>query len=472
MNPNTQSVYYEPDTTTQQNIISQQMSQMDPIADANKTIEEQRVQNALNTQLMQTGSSFLSSNLPNLMGMNMEQIRATQPFMQPTTNVGMVAANPATAAGIGTALDVGGQVIGAPDDDPYTFTGKEKAGRVMSGVGKGMGMGATIGSVIPGIGTVIGAGIGATVGGISSAFGTRKDRLEMEELQREQEAAIKGGMENQAFLRSSEKEYSGSNTGDLPSEPLLMGSEGLRRGGYKYGHGGSRMMYDEGGSKVEPSSRKLDLTNVTGETPAWMLSKLKVQPTKEEFMKRVDDAADWIGSSKTLAHQNYMNQLMYGTEGELSEEERERILKMYEMRDSGERNYADIVLSDMDYMNRYPYTGIAPGGSSSSSVQNLPLYKDIIPFKDFYSSPQGQAMNLPDWRSRRQAFKELSLDKGLDLSAEELAMIQQDPASYSQYFEPERQEEVPSIPALERRGGGYHKKLMNRYLGGGMRYPY
>ena len=393
MSPNTQSIYYEPETTAQQNYAAQQFSALDPTADADKIIEQQRVQNALNTQLLQTGTSTLASQLPQLIGMTPTELRASQPFTSPTTNVGKVISNPATAQSIGTGLDVGGQMVGTPDDDPYTFTGKEKAGRVMSGVGKGMSIGATIGSVVPGIGNLIGAGIGATIGGISSAFKTRKDRLAMEELKEEHEGEAKNIMENQAFWRSKEKEYSGSNTGEIPQEELLMGSEGMRGGGRRYHEGGTWHNHPH---RDESTIRDTIWTDDYGGGINW-------------HGEEIGPRRDW-GTTDPKTGQ-FVTGNFEG--GYIPEGGGTRVEQYY---DTNIFKPQDIL--DMAARNREIDANIQGGNLTDKQVWE---------------------MNKDDVKRKYGTFEE-----------------------YQTAAEKWREE--------NKRGGGYHNKLMNKFLGGGVRY--
>lgn len=74
-------------------------------------------------------------------------------------------------AGIGLGLNIGGTLLekSGDDNDPTTFTRREKdrnlAGSAMKSAGTGVGIGAGIGSIIPGVGTVVGGAIGGLIGG-------------------------------------------------------------------------------------------------------------------------------------------------------------------------------------------------------------------------------------------------------------------------------------------------------------------
>lgn len=100
-------------------------------------------------------------------------------------------------AGIGLGLNIGGTLLekSGDDNDPTTFTAKEKnrnlAGSAMKSAGTGVGVGAAIGSFVPGIGTVVGGAIGGLVGGgigLAKGIGENKESKKIaEEYRQEQE---------------------------------------------------------------------------------------------------------------------------------------------------------------------------------------------------------------------------------------------------------------------------------------------
>jgi hypothetical protein len=115
------------------------------------------------------------------------------------------------SAGIGVAANIGGTVIKnrTNDDNPYTFTDKERRGNVggsaLASAGTGFGIGNMI---LPGVGGLIGAGIGAGVGAIKARKENKAAKEEADRLQREQ-AAIAGAYQS-AYVNSR---LSGVDTG-------------------------------------------------------------------------------------------------------------------------------------------------------------------------------------------------------------------------------------------------------------------
>lgn len=92
-----------------------------------------------------------------------------------------------SGAGIGTIASIAGTGIKmlSDDNDPTKSNVGEYSGAVLSAAGTG----ASIGSIIPGVGTAIGAGIGAIYGGVKQFLGTRAAKREAKKLRDKRIAA-------------------------------------------------------------------------------------------------------------------------------------------------------------------------------------------------------------------------------------------------------------------------------------------
>ena len=516
-NPASQSVYY-PTEDNRSSYISDRLNtklSTDWTAD---WMKEQQMKNMMNTQLLNMGTQATSTFLPTLMNMNQSDLRYSQNvgrgFLKnpiqgwgqsydtlaahgaPKTLMGRTLENPAFGTGVGTVADIGGNMLGQrwSDDDPTTFTGKEMAARAIQSGGKGAKIGAQIGSVIPVVGTAIGSLAGATIGAWSGLFKGKKERDEARELEKEHTQDVYTMINKQKELDAEMKTGSGSDMGFTAISRMggpknkNINMSNRKHGGHRYLGGGHRYFkprqYDEGGQKWQntkqrvknwftpginqfgeskkedvgnvgttQATQRLDLGNVSGETPDWMLRKILVAPEQGEFMDQLNQAAQWIGSSNTLAGRNYRDQLMYGQPGEYSAEEKERIMNSFE--NIHKQNVASNFLSDLDYLEDQPTYG-----PHSPYVTNLKerYSGNISPYKDFKSTFTG-SFDLKEWEEKKKAWEELARDEGLDLSAEQIAMIQQNPDSYLDYFNQWQGER----PGPKRRGGP-------KYMGGGRRY--
>jgi hypothetical protein len=145
-----------------------------------------------------------------------------------------------SGAGIGTIASIAGTGIKmlSDDNDPTKSNFGEYSGAVLSAAGTG----ASIGSVIPGIGTAIGAGIGAIYGGVKQFLGTRAAKREAQKLREERIArADKYNQElNQKLLAANasarageleQKTYSGYDLG----RNITAKFGGMRMGTPRYG---------------------------------------------------------------------------------------------------------------------------------------------------------------------------------------------------------------------------------------------
>ena len=258
MIPGTASTVYSESTAPQQQNMNRQIANLNQGAWQDDFMKEQASRQALGSTALSAGTSALQSTLPSLINMSPKDLTYSQNVTRgwlkgnrgsydqlaaagaPKTTMGRTLENPGFGTGVGTAMDVAGQIgqQAWSDDDPTTFTGKEKFARMGSAAGKGMKMGAQLGSIIPGVGTAIGAAAGTTIGAWSGLLkGKKEQRQAQEELQKRN--AQKAGMMNRAArFGSQQKEYSGYDFG-------------VQR------NGGLRRKYDNGGFDYVPQSQRV-----------------------------------------------------------------------------------------------------------------------------------------------------------------------------------------------------------------------
>mgnify|MGYP003149793601 CR=1 FL=1 len=255
MIPGTASTVYSESTAPQQQNINRQIANLNQGAWQDDFMKEQAASQALGSTALSAGTSALTTALPKLINMSPKDLtysqNVTRGWMKgargdydtlaragaPKTTMGRTLENPGFGTGVGTAMDVAGQIgqQAWSDDDPTTFTGKEKFARMGSAAGKGMKMGAQLGSIIPGVGTAIGAAAGTTIGAWSGLLKGKKEQREAQEELAKRNMQKAGMMNRAAQLASQDKEYSGYDFG-------VQRRGGLRR---KYDHGGTHLNIPE-----------------------------------------------------------------------------------------------------------------------------------------------------------------------------------------------------------------------------------
>jgi len=299
MIPGTESTVYEESTAPQQQNINRQVANLQSGSWQDDFMQKQQNRQMLNTGLMQAGTSALKSTLPSLINMSPKDLQYSQNVTRgwikgargdydtlaragaPTTTMGRTLENPGFGTGIGTAMDIGGQFAQQrwSDNDPTTFTGKEKAGRMMSSAGKGMSTGAQIGSIVPGVGTAIGAGIGTTIGAVTGLLKGKKEQREAQEELAKRNRQRAGLMNRGAQLRSQEKEYTGYDFGTM-------------RGG------GMRKMYNHGGSHTDDTYPRDTIFNPLYSTLSYppMYSYITTDPETGNFKRGQTPNQDMSGT--------------------------------------------------------------------------------------------------------------------------------------------------------------------------------
>mgnify|MGYP003134067172 CR=1 FL=1 len=268
MIPGAASTVYEETTAPLQQNINRQVSDLNSRAWQEDFMKDQAAGQALGSTALSAGTSALTTALPKLINMSPKDLtysqNVTRGWMKgargdydtlaragaPKTTMGRTLENPGFGTGVGTAMDVAGQIgqQAWSDDDPTTFTGKEKFGRMGSAAGKGMKMGAQLGSIIPGVGTAIGAAAGTTIGAWSGLLKGKKEQREAQEELAKRNRSKLNLLNRNAMLRSQEKEYSGYDFGTM-------------RGG------GMRKMYRHGGPHY-PNEGKTEYTPLSQRVPS------------------------------------------------------------------------------------------------------------------------------------------------------------------------------------------------------------
>ena len=365
MIPGAASTVYEESTQPQQQNINRQLSQIDSGQWQQDFMKEQASKQALGSTALQAGTSALTSTLPKLINMSPKDLQFSQNVTRgwlkgargdyntlaqagaPRTTMGRTLENPGFGTGVGTALDVGGQIAQQAwsDDDPTTFTGKEKFGRMASSAGKGMRTGAQLGSIIPGVGTAIGAGIGTTVGAVTGLFKGKKEQREAQEELNRRNMAKAGLMNRGAQLRSQEREYSGYDFG-------VQRRGGLRR---KYDHGGTHL------NIPEEASFPWDIAR--GYQDEYIPLSQRVPTDVHPF-----ESHRWMREQKFPQGLFPRNRYIPQTQREPWQQRREEYIPQTQRRNGGRRynhggphNQRDLLQSRLALLGMTPGNGIPPG---------------------------------------------------------------------------------------------------------------
>ena len=372
MIPGTASTVYSESTAPQQQNMNRQIANLNQGAWQDDFMKEQAASQALGSTALSAGTSALTTALPKLINMSPKDLTYSQNVTRgwlkgargdydtlaqagaPRTTMGRTLENPGFGTGVGTAMDVAGQIgqQAWSDDDPTTFTGKEKFARMGSAAGKGMKMGAQLGSIIPGVGTAIGAAAGTTIGAWSGLLKGKKEQREAQEELAKRNMQKAGMMNRSAQLASQAKEYSGYDFG-------VQRRGGLRR---KYDHGGTHLNIPEEASypwdiargyqdEYIPLSQRVPTDVHPFNVPRWMREQAYPQGLPHPY-------------SPDGAHIAYTPQ----TQMDLAEQRRAEYIPQTQRRNGGHRYH--------EGGHRHPHTGDAAAQDTVMSyIYNHPEFK-------------------------------------------------------------------------------------------------